>query len=128
MKGIKDLKQNGNLLEKLLNPQEKIYLLRVYGYESYVGNVYYQGDKEGMKEDSEEEKKLFNILQMIRKEVDKQGWNDNKIVCEIMVGAWRIFIGYWDWNLAIGGSVVPNLYSPKFKKGQWDLMERISVR
>ena len=65
---------------------------------------------------------------MIRKEVDKQGWNDNKIVCEIMVGTWRIFIGYWDWDLTIGGSVVPNLYPPKFKKGQWDLMERISVR
>ena len=128
MKTIIDLKQNGNLLEKLLDENTKIYLLRVYGYESYVGNIYYQGDEEGMKEDSEEEKKLFNILQMIRKEVDKQGWNDNKIVCEIMVGAWRIFIGYWDWNLAIGGSVIPNLYPPKFKKGQWDLMERISVR
>lgn len=128
MKTITDLKQNGNLLEKLLDENTKIYLLRVYGYESHVGNVYYQGDEEGMKEDSEEEKKLFNILQMIRKEVDKQGWNDNKIVCEIMVGAWRVFIGYWDWDLAIGGSVVPNLYPPKFKKGQWDLMERISVR
>lgn len=128
MKTITDLKQNGNLLEKLLDKNTKIYLLRVYGYESRVGNVYYQGDEEGMKEDSKEEKKLFNILQMIRKEVDKQGWNDNKIVCEIMVGAWRIFIGYWDWDLAIGGSVVPNLYPPKFKKGQWDLMERISVR
>ena len=128
MKTITDLKQNGNLLEKLLDENTKIYLLRVYSYESYVGNVYYQGDKEEMKEDSEEEKKLFNILQMIRKEVDKQGWNDNKIVCEIMVGAWRIFIGYWDWNLAIGGSVVPNLYPPKFKKGQLGLVERISVR
>ncbi len=128
MKTITDLKQNGNLLEKLLDENTKIYLLRVYGYESHIGDVYYQGDEEGMKEDSEEEKKLFNILQMIRKEVDKQGWNDNKIVCEIMVGAWRVFIGYWDWNLTIGGSVVPNLYPPKFKKGQWDLMERISVR
>ena len=128
MKTITDLKQNGNLLEKLLDENTKIYLLRVYGYESHVGNVYYQGDEEGMKEDSEEEKKLFNILQMIRKEVDKQGWNDNKIVCEIMVGAWRVFIGYWNWNSTIGGSVVPNLYPPKFKKGQWDLMERISVR
>ena len=65
---------------------------------------------------------------MIRKEVDRQGWNDNKIVCEIMVGVWRIFIGYWDWSLAIGGSVVPNLYLPKFKKSQWNSIERISVR
>ena len=128
MKTITDLKRNGNLLEKLLDENTKIYLLRVYGYESRVGDIYYQGDKEQMKEDSEEEKKLFNLLQMIRKEIDKQGWNDNKIVCEIMVGTWRIFIGYWDWNLTIGCSVIPNLYPPKFKKGQWDLMERISVR
>ena len=45
-----------------------------------------------------------------------------------MVGAWRIFIGYWDWNLTIGGSVVPNFVLPKFKKGQFDSIERISIR
>ena len=126
MKTIEDLKQNGNLLEKLLDVNTNIYLLRVYGYESYVGNVYYQNREEYM--DTEEEKKLLEILQTIRKSVDKQNWNDNKIVVEIMVGSWRVFIGYWDWNLTIGGSVVPNLYPPKYKKGQWDLMERIQVR
>lgn len=128
MKTITDLKRNGNLLEKLLDETTKIYLLRVYGYESYVGNIYYQGRKDDMKEDSEEEKKLLDILQVIRKEVDKQNWNDNKIVAEIMVGSWRIFVGYCDWNLTIGGSVIPNLYPPKYKKGQWNLMEKIQVR
>ena len=128
MKGIEELKQNGNLLEKLLNPQEKIYLLRVYGYESHVGNVYYRGNEDYMKSDTEEEKKLLKVFQQIRKKIDEEKWNDNKIVAEIIVGSWRVFVGYWDWTLSIGGSVVPNLHSPKFKSTEFGYIEKISVR
>lgn len=125
-KDLKKLKQFGNLLEKLLNPQEKIYLLRVYGYESYVGNVYYQERKDYM--NTKEEKQLLEVFQIIRKEVNKQHWDDNKIVVEVVIGSWRVFIGYWDENLTLGGSVVPNFYLPKFKEGRWGAIEKISIR
>ena len=97
MKGIEELKQNGNLLKKLLNPQEKIYLLRVYGYESHVGNVYYRGDKEYMeKSDIEEEKKLLEVFQQIRKKIDEERWNDfkNRLVEDSRESVDIIYQGY----------------------------------
>lgn len=119
------LKGFGNLLETLLDNKKSIYLIRVYTYESQVGDVYYQERKEYM--ETQDEKELLSVLQNIRKEVDKLNWNDNKIVCEINVGYWRIFIGFWDDNITIGGSVRPNMYLPKYKKGLWGI-EEILIR
>ena len=117
------LKQCGNLLESLLDDNKTISLIRVYTYESNVGDVYYQERKEYM--ETQEEKDLLAVLQNIRKEVDKLNWNDNKIVCEIHVAFWRVFIGFWDDTITIGGSVRPNMYQPKFKEGNWGIEEII---
>lgn len=119
------LKQCGNLLETLLDDKKSIYLIRVYTYESQVGDVYYQERKEYM--ETQEEKDLLAVLQNIRKEVDKLNWNDNKIVCEVNVGYWRIFIGFWDDYITIGGSVRPNMHLPLYKKGLWGF-EEILIR
>lgn len=117
------LKECGNLLESLLDNNTPIYLIRVYGYESKVGDVYYYQREEYM--ETQEEKDLLDVLKNIRKEVNKLGWNDNKIVCEIRVAYWRVFIGFWDENITIGGAVIPNLYQPKYKEGTWGIEEII---
>lgn len=117
------LKECGNLLESLLDNNKTISLIRVYGYESKVGDVYYYQRKEYM--ETQEEKDLFGVLKNIRKEVDKLGWNDNKIVCEVLVGYWRVFIGFLDDMIIIGGSVIPNMYPPKYKEGTWGIEEII---
>jgi len=119
------LKQCGNLLETLLDDKKSIYLIRVYTYESQVGDIYYQERKEYM--ETQEEKDILAVLQNIRKEVDKLNWNDNKIVCEINVGYWRIFIGFWDDYITIGGAVKPNMHLPKYKNGLWGI-EAIVIR
>ena len=120
---ISYLKECGNLLESLLGKNKTISLIRVYGYESKVGDVYYYQSKEHM--ETQEEKDLLDVLKNIRKEVDKLGWNDNKIVCEIRVAYWRVFIGFWDEYITIGGSVIPNLYPAKYKDGTWGIEEII---
>ena len=125
MRDIDNLKRFGNLFESLVSDKVKMSLLRVYGYESMVGNVYYYECKEYM--ETEDEQNLLSVLKFIRKEVDKLGWNDNKIVCEICVGSWRVFIGFWDDYVRIGGSVIPNLYPPKYKEGEFGL-EKITLR
>ena len=117
------LKECGNLLESLLDNNKTISLIRVYGYESKVGDVYYYQSKEYM--ETQEEKDLLDVLKNIRKELDKLGWNDNKIVCEIRVAYWRVFIGFWDEYITIGGSVIPNLYPAKYKSGTWGIEEVI---
>lgn len=117
------LKECGNLLESLLDNNKTIYLIRVYGYESKVGDAYYYQREEYM--ETQEEKDLLDVLKNIRKEVNKLGWNDNKIVCEIRVAYWRVFVGFWDENITIGGSVIPNLYPAKYKKGTWGIEEII---
>ena len=117
------LKQCGNVLETLLDDKKSIYLIRVYTYESQVGDIYYQERKEYM--ETQEEKDLLDVLKNIRKELDKLGWNDNKIVCEIRVAYWRVFIGFWDEYITIGGSVIPNLYPAKYKSGTWGIEEVI---
>ena len=114
----------GNLLESLLDNNKTISLIRVYGYESRVGDVYYQTNAEHYIEE-DDEKNLLDVLKNIRKEVDKLGWNDNKIVCEIRVAYWRVFIGFWDDYITIGGSVIPNMYPPKYKEGTWGIEEII---
>lgn len=129
---INNLKQFGNLLEKLLDSNIKIDLIRVYGYGSYVGNVYYRwkNDFVYIKNITEEEKNLLDVIEKIRKKVEELNWNDNKIVVEVMVNdSWRVFIGYYDHDKIIGGSVIPNFNLPKFKMdGVFKILQKINIR
>lgn len=127
---INNLKQFGNLLEKLLDFNTKIDLIRVYGYGSHVGNIYYRWTNLYIKNITEEEKNLLDVIEKIRKKVEELNWNDNKIVVEVIVNnSWRIFIGYYDHDRTIGGSVIPNLNLPKFKMDSvFKILQKINIR
>lgn len=126
MKNLDTLKKQGNLFHSILSDDIEIYLLRVWGYESRVAETYYTERKERM--DSEEEQKLLKVLQLIRTKVVELNWNDNKIVCELVIEFHKVFVGYWDDYMFIGGAIVPNKYLPKYKKDIFESIKPIRVR
>ncbi len=126
MNRLEKLQNRGNLLESLLT--KPIYLIRVWGYESRVMPCLYSEEKEDiLEEGTEVEKQLLDLSNKIRKEIDKRGWNDNKIVAEIQVGYWRIFIGYWDSHITIGQSLIPNDYLPDYKESEFGGIDPIGI-
>lgn len=126
MNKLEKLQNCGNLLESLLT--KPIYLLRVWGYESRVMPYLYCEEKEDiLEEGTEVEKQLLDLSNKIRKEIDKRGWNDNKIVAEIQVRHWRIFIGYWDSHITIGQSLIPNEYLPKYRESEFSGIDPIGI-
>lgn len=117
-------KRYGNLYEKLMNPEQPIFLLRVYGYESMVVDLLYQNSSYP----NGEEEKFISILKNIRESLP-EGWNDNKIVIELSLGSWdwHVFLGFWDNRIYIGGGVCPNRYIPKAKYIN-TMVDRIKIR
>lgn len=128
---IMKLKECGNLLEKLLNPRSRIWIIRVFGYESVTIDNYYSAEIDSQ-DFCDEEQKLMDVFKMIRDEVRKLNWSDNKIVVEIKLSElsynWHVFIGYFDFTVSIGGGVCPNMYPAKYKLGPFGRIEPIKIR
>lgn len=132
---FKDLKNHGNLYEKLMDSNVSLYVVRVYSYRSRTADVLYQVNDD--KYDSRlegAEKDFVAVLRDIRNKVDGLRWNDNKIVIELTLEGvteynWHIFIGFWDWTITVGEAVVPNLYGmPHCKTSNTGLVEPIKIR
>lgn len=131
MATLERIKHQGNLFQLLMDKNTPVKLIRVYGYESKVGNTWLnQSSKDIIPElDGKDMKPFIKILLGLRESMAKEtSWNDNKIVMEVEVGSHRIFIGYWDEYISIGGSVIPNLYPPKYRVGQFIEIEKIPIR
>lgn len=132
MNTLEKIKQQGNLFQLLMNKNIPVKLIRVYGYESKVGNCWlnFQSSKDIDPEfDGEEMKSFIEVLLNLRKSMAKEtSWNDNKIVMEVRVGYHRIFIGYWDEYISVGSSVIPNIYPAKYRMGQSIGIEEIPLR
>lgn len=126
MKNLDTLKKQGNLFDNIVSNDVKIYLLRVWGYESMVAEEYYVERKDRM--NIEEERQLLEVLNIIRNKVVELGWNDNKIVCETTIGWHKVFIGYWDDFIHIGNALIPNSYLPKYKLSLFQTIKPIRVR
>lgn len=132
MNTLERIKQQGNLFQLLMDKNTPVKLIRVYGYESKVGNTWlnFQSSKDIDPEfDGNDMKPFIEVLLNLRKSMAKEtSWNDNKIVMEVLIGSHRIFIGYWDEYISVGGSVIPNLYPPKYRMGQFVGIEKITLR
>lgn len=128
---IMKLKECGNLLEKLLNPRSRIWIIRVFGYESLTIDNYYSAEIDSQ-DFCDEEQKLMDVFKMIRDEVRKLNWSDNKIVVEIKLSelsySWHVFVGYYDFTVSIGGGVSPNMYPAKYKLDPFGRVEPIKIR
>ena len=131
---FKDLLDCGNLYEKLMDPNVPLYVVRVYSYRSHAMDVVYQiNDDMYHSRLQGPEKDFVAFLRNIRQKVDELNWNDNKIVIELSVDkvseyGWRIFIGFWDWTISIGQSVLPNFYEPYCRKSDTGSIEPIKIR
>lgn len=111
MKQLENLKKDFNVFNMFMDESVSIKLLKIYGYESRVGGVLYRNEKRFM-EMNPEEKQLLGVLRdLIEKRVIEIGLIDNKIVAEIYVGPFHLFVGYWDWYFTIGTEVIPGNYS-----------------
>jgi len=109
---LEALKGQGNLLDALLGIDKEnntIKVIRVYPYESHVGNVFANERREYIeKRNKPEEMNVLTILDQIRQKVSELNWNDNKIVVELNVGFHHVFVGFWDLEINFGLSVIPN--------------------
>ena len=132
MNTLERIKQQGNLFQLLMDQNTPVKLIRVYGYESKVGNTWlnFQSSREIDPEfDGKDMKPFIEVLLNLRESMAKEtSWNDNKIVMEVEVGSHRIFIGYWDEYVSVGSSVIPNMYPPKYRMGQFCGIEMIALR
>lgn len=132
MNTLEKIKQQGDLLPLLLNKNIPVKLVRVYGYESKVGNVWlnFQSSRDIDPEfDDKYMKPLIEVLLNLRESMAKEtSWNDNKIVMEVSVVNHRIFISYWDEYVSVGGSVIPNSYPPHYRTGMFGGIEKIPLR
>lgn len=128
------LKKCGNLYEKLTDPNVPLYVVRVYSYRSHTRDLLYQIDDDVYNSRLQgEEKDFVQLLRDIRRKVDDLNWNDNKIVIELSINevseyGWRIFIGFWDWTISIGGAVLPNFYTPHCKTSDTGYIEPVKIR
>ena len=122
----------GNLLESLLGTHEKnstIEIIRVYPYESKVGDRVFGSERRYL--NTPEDQNILQVLDEIRKKVDENHWDDNKIVVELSIGFHHIFIGFWDDYISVGYSVIPNTkYQPLCKiSSTWrGVIEPVVVR
>ena len=116
-KDINNLRECGNLLESLLNPEVSIDIIRFWTYETRVSSILWEIDDaysvENIKDVDETE--LVYILKRISDycRFDLH-WMDNKYAIELRVNrGWHIFVGFWDWHICIGQAICPNCYPPK---------------
>lgn len=117
------LKKHGNLYDNFLHGS--ISILRVYPYESRVGNRIYLQQRNYI---NGEDLEIIKILDEIIEKVEEENWNDNKIVVETYIGGWHVFIGFWDWNISIGFSVIPTKNFPRYKTNKYGSIEEVKVR
>ena len=106
------LRKQGNLLESLEGTHKDnntIEIIRVYPYESHVGECFFYEDRERIeRRNNPEELKILKIFDRIREKVREMGWDGNKIVVELYIGYHQVFLGFWDYSISMGGSVQPN--------------------
>ena len=127
------LRKQGNLLESLEGTHKDnntIEIIRVYPYESHVGGCFLKEDRERIERRNDpEELKILQIFDQIRDKVTEIGWNGNKIVVELEIGYHQVFLGFWDWNISMGHSVVPNpRYQPECRISSSGRIEPVIVR
>lgn len=130
-KDIQYLASCGNLLENLLREESHIYIVRFWTYETVVcSQMWHISDVEHPDPRDAREKQIVELLQKISNYCRfKLGWMDNKFAIELRVDpGWRIFVGYWDWSMCIGKSIIPNMYPPKQKDDKHGYPEYIRFR
>lgn len=116
---MKNLQQCGNLL-KYISGDCDIQILRVYGYESITADTIYD-KKEDRLSDS-----LNSFFSTVWQNIPRD-WRDNKIVVEVQIGPWRLFLGYYDFSRSIGYGVLPNMYLPKANTDKWGKVKPINI-
>lgn len=118
---MEKLQQCGNLLSYIKGDCD-IQILRVYGYESRPCDDIYK-----CLDESRLPRNLENLFSTVWKNIP-MNWRDNKIVVEVQIGPWRLFLGYWDWSRTIGFGVIPNMYMPHVNLTKLGRVEPINIK
>lgn len=118
------VKECGNLLEHIMGDCD-IHIYRVYGYESMVADRCYHGSTEWEPE-NESEEAINKLFALVEENVPNK-WKENKMVVEICIGTWKLFLGYWDSYYTMGFGVKPNSYPPKGNLNSWGFYESITI-
>jgi hypothetical protein len=119
------LKECGNLAEQMLDTTTPIFLYRVFGYESITQSRIFSVDRDRV---VKTDLPFVVVILQIEKVMKELGWYENKSVADVTIGSHRVFIGFYDNNINIGLSLIPNYYPPYLRKNMFDSLEKIQVR